>query len=82
MNTDPRDYQLDIRSADIELPTFSPAAGTRKYLRVMFACCQVYSRVYQSRDGTHYDARCPKCSRSLKFNVGPGGTDERTFVLE
>lgn len=84
MKSDPRDYQLDIRSADIEVPQLQSqrAEGKRPYLRVLFACCSVYQRVYRSSDGKRYDARCPKCGKLARFLVGEGGSDEREFVVE
>ena len=85
MKSDPRDYQLDIRSQPIEQPDTAKMASDasgRKYLGVMFACCKAYARVYISADGTRYDARCPRCLRAISFRVGSGGTDQRVFVVE
>lgn len=85
MKSDPRDYHLDIRSAPVEQPDTarmeSDAAG-KPYLMVMFACCKTYQRVYAARDGKRYEARCPRCMRSITFKVGAGGTDRRVFVVE
>jgi hypothetical protein len=84
MKSDPRDYKLDIRSQPIDTPTLGPIehdAG-KPFLQVFFGCCQVYLRVYLSKDGLRYAARCPKCMRSITFRVGRGGTDQRTFVVE
>jgi hypothetical protein len=84
MKSDPRDYKLDIRSADVRPPTLSDVSheGGRSFLSVWFACCSTYLRVYLSRDGTRYAARCPKCGGTITFRVGPGGTERRTFVVE
>jgi hypothetical protein len=81
MASDPRDYKLDISS----MPPDDNATGAksgRPFIQVTFACCAVYNRVYLNREGTAYDARCPKCGRSMRFLVGPGGTDRRSFVVE
>ena len=85
MNSDPRDYQLDIRSQKIDAPdtaTVEADASGKKFLSVLFACCSAYARVYASADGTRYDARCPRCRRAITFRVGSGGTSQRVFVVE
>lgn len=89
MKSDPRDYQLDIRSQKIQQPGATKDSGTvetdakgKKFLGVMFACCSAYARVPLSKDGTRYDARCPRCRRAITFRVGSGGTDQRVFVVE
>jgi len=74
--SDPRDYKLDIaglkgRNSD----------GERPYISVTFACCGVYMRIYRSADGTEYAGRCPRCMRPIRFAVGPGGTNQRSFVV-
>ena len=83
MKSDPRDYQIDIagmKKPDVPAP--AAASTGRPFLSVLFNCCQVYQRVYRSVDGRDYQGRCPKCGRSVKFVVGPGGTGERSFVVE
>jgi hypothetical protein len=85
MNSDPRDYLLDIRSQKLDLPdraTLEADDKGRPYLMVMFACCKVYQRVYKNTDQSQYEARCPKCLRSITFRIGDGGTAQRTFVVE
>ena len=80
MNSDPRDYKLDISglnpAADDE-----PAApsATRPYLSVLFECCNVYHRVYRNPTDSAYIARCPRCGRTATFPVGQAGTTTRTF---
>jgi hypothetical protein len=82
MATDPRDYKLEISGLSQEGDGQPSAAQGRRFISVQFACCHVYQRVYINREGTAYDARCPKCGRSMRFLVGAGGTDQRTFVVE
>ena len=48
-------------------------AQGRKYLGVMFECCNVYARVYENRDGTHYAGRCPRCMKSVRFRISHDG---------
>jgi hypothetical protein len=78
---DPRDYKLDVTS--LPAPADSEdASSSRPYLSVQFACCNVYMRIYRSADGHRYEGRCPRCARPVRFMVGPGGTNQRTFVVE
>jgi hypothetical protein len=77
--TDPRDYKLEISGT-------SPEAGDgrvqpRPYIRVQFACCNVYQRIYRSADAKTYRGRCPRCGKAVNFVVGPGGTDARDFIV-
>jgi hypothetical protein len=58
-----------------------PSAPARPFLSVLFACCQVYQRIYRNPEGTAYVGRCPRCGKSVRFVVGEGGTDERNFVV-
>lgn len=63
---------------DHKVPT---GKGLQKpFVGIRFACCGVYTRVYVNRTGTAYEGRCPKCSRSVRLRIGPGGTDERFFT--
>lgn len=56
----------------------------RPYLMVTFRCRggASYQRVYRSRDGSRYVARCGKCGKTVRFVVGAGGTGARVFVVE
>jgi hypothetical protein len=79
MNSDPRDYKLDISSLNPspEDPSAQPTA--RPYLSVLFECCNVYQRVYRNPADPAYIARCPRCARTATFPVGEAGTATRTF---
>ena len=80
---DDRDYKLDLSSLrTIPAPAQPTAAAPRPHLNVHFACCNIYLRVYRSTDGRSYLARCPKCAKSVTFQVQPGGTDARIFRVE
>ena len=76
---DPRDYKLEI-SGPTQQQRSSPS-NTRPYISVLFACCGVYQRIYRSADGQRYEGHCPRCAKRVRFVVGPGGTDARTFVV-
>jgi hypothetical protein len=76
---DTPDYKLDIQGLSSK-----PSAGPpkpRPYLRVQFACCNVYQRIYRSADEKSYQGRCPKCGKPVRFIVGEGGTDARDFIV-
>lgn len=51
----------------------------KKYLGIMFECCNVYARIYKNKEGTAYVGRCPKCMRSVNVKIGDGGTNTRFF---
>ncbi len=51
----------------------------KKFLGVMFECCNVYRRIYINKDGNAYEGRCPRCSGKIKVTISPEGTDQRFF---
>ena len=53
--------------------------GGRPFLGVHFVCCDVYSRIYVSRELTAYQGHCPKCSRPLVVKISAEGSDARFF---
>ncbi len=66
----------------IEQPSPSPdraASSGRAWLGVSFKCCDVYGRIYKSREGTQYVGRCPRCGGEVHARVGEGGTSQRFF---
>lgn len=65
----------DIRDGD------QPALPGRPWLQVYFRCSGQYQRVYRNARGDLYIARCTKCGQSIRFAVGPGGTDRRFFEV-
>lgn len=85
---DPKGQHLDLSS---EPPGNPQGAGSvasqgtgkepRPFLGVRFACCDVYLRVYVNPTGDAYQARCPRCAKPVRFQVGPGGTDARFFEV-
>lgn len=79
---DPRDYKLDIQS----LPPAQDRAGgdtsSRPWLSALFACCNVYQRIYRDVAGREYRGACPRCGKRVRIRIGPGGTTSRSFVIE
>jgi len=51
----------------------------KKYIGVLFECCQVYRRIYKDEKKQAYIGRCPKCARQISLKIGPGETDCRFF---
>ena len=51
----------------------------RKYLGILFECCNVYTIVYKNAAGTHYVGFCPKCLKRVSLRIGKGGTNQRFF---
>ncbi len=62
--------------ADLPPP---PASSPRPAIGVYFDCANQYVRVYRDASGTAYNARCPKCLKTMSFRVAPGGTPQRMF---
>jgi hypothetical protein len=73
--------QAESGRLDVVADDAAPGASGRPFLQVYFVCSNSYQRVYRSADGTRYQARCPKCAKEMRFQVGPGGTDQRVFRL-
>lgn len=73
-------YRLELSSAP-DLSSSDATQRPRPYLSILFACCNIYTRVYRNSEGTAYKARCPHCGRQVDFRVGPDGTDARFFVV-
>jgi hypothetical protein len=67
---------------DISSDPHSPRedAICRRFLGIQFACCGVYTRIYINKTETAYEGFCPKCSRPVRIQIGPGGTDHRFFT--
>lgn len=53
----------------------------KKYLCISFKCCNAYSRIYKNKDETAYVGRCPRCLKSIRINIGSGGTSGRFFEV-
>jgi hypothetical protein len=87
---DDPDYIVEIGGQRLDGPGSPPAgpsisadkAGGRRYISVLFECCQVYQRIYRNPAGTAYEGRCPRCLRPLHIHIGPGGTDARFFTAK
>jgi len=51
----------------------------KKFIGILFECCNVYRRIYINKDGNAYEGRCPLCYGKIKVAIGPHGTDQRIF---
>jgi len=71
---------LDLSSDPATGDRPGPAPAKRRFVGIQFACCDVYTRVYVNRDETAYEGHCPKCSKRVRLEIGPGGTDARFFT--
>lgn len=68
--------QLDLSSE----PESPAAVPRRRFIGMHFACCDVYTRIYVNRQETAYVGHCPRCSRPVSLEIGPGGSDARFFT--
>ena len=55
------------------------SSNKKNFLGIMFNCCGVYGRIYKNKDETAYVGRCPRCMRTIKIDIGEGGTGQRFF---
>ena len=51
----------------------------RRFLSVLFRCCNTYGRLYPDSARTRYAGRCPKCGARVEAGIGPGGTNRNVF---
>lgn len=70
---------LDISSEPVFSPVIKPGRLQRRFLGVLFQCCNAYSRIYLNRHITAYAGNCPRCGKRLTIPIKPGGTDCRFF---
>jgi hypothetical protein len=83
--SDPRDYVLDLSSAassPAPTPNQEPAPTRRPYLSILFKCCNVYASIYKAADGKAYSGHCPRCARTVRVPIGPGGSTNRVFIAD
>ena len=79
------DYTIgdEGRSSDAPPTETGEVSSSSKadFIGVRFRCCGAYGRALPNRDRTAYLANCPKCSKPVRFRVGPGGSDSRFFEV-
>jgi len=51
----------------------------KKFLGILFECCNVYRRIYINKEKNAYEGRCPLCFREVKVLIGSDGRDTRFF---
>lgn len=57
----------------------APDRRGRPSIQVWFECAGLYQLVFRAVGGDCYLARCAKCGKTMRFDVGEGGTPQRTF---
>jgi len=62
-------------------PESDAAPSGRPYLSLYYRCANAYTRVYRAPTADHYLARCPTCGKTTRFQVGPGGVEQRVFEI-
>lgn len=62
-------------------PSASEPSGKR-WLGVLFRCCNAYGRMYLNAGEGRYVGHCPKCRSEVRAVVGEGGTNRRFFIAE
>jgi hypothetical protein len=72
--------QIDLFSEPPGDPFRGERRENRNFVGIHFTCCDVYARIYKTRDETAYAGHCPRCSRSIRLRIGPGGTNNRFFT--
>ena len=78
MNSDPRDYKLDVSSLAND-DTASRRGPARPFLSILFECCGVYQRIYRDTSASEYRGCCPRCGMPVRFPVSADGTAARFF---
>ena len=61
-------------------PPSSPSSDDRKYLCILFECCNVYVHIYKNKAGTAYVGWCPRCGKKVTIPIDPSGTSNRFFT--
>lgn len=51
----------------------------KKFLGIMFECCNVYHRIYINKEDNAYEGRCPKCFAEVRALIGEDGSTSRFF---
>jgi hypothetical protein len=74
-----RSAQVSEKLSEMIAMSQSGQSEKRSFLGVMFECCKVYVRVYIDPSGEAYNGRCPRCSKTVRFVVGEGGSGSRTW---
>lgn len=52
----------------------------KKFIGIMFECCNIYRRIYVNKEKNAYEGWCPKCGGEVKVGIGADGTDTRFFT--
>lgn len=85
MTSDPKDIvDIDgLRNDELRKNSERTKSKTdkpeRRFLSILFRCCNTYGRLYPDAERTRYEGRCPKCGARIEAGIGPGGTNRNVF---
>jgi hypothetical protein len=54
----------------------------KKFLGILFKCCNAYGRIYRNKEQTAYRGNCPQCGHRVEVPIGKEGTSTRFFYSE
>jgi len=70
--SDTQDRTQSSIKAEIALPS-------RRFIGILFECCNVYARVYINKKRTAYIGWCPRCAHRVEIKIDRKGTNSRFF---
>ncbi len=71
---------MNISERENHIAILDTPTKKKKFLGIMFACCNVYARIYIDNSGKSYKGRCPRCLRSLSIKIEKNGVNDRFFI--
>ena len=54
----------------------------RPQIGIHFKCCNVYARIFLTKDETAYAGNCPRCARAIRIRTAEGGEPSRFWTVE
>jgi hypothetical protein len=73
-------FDIFFQSDSFWIEACGAMKGTqKKFLGIMFECCNIYQRIYLNKEGNAYEGHCPKCFAEVKALIGADGSASRFF---